>query len=154
MVCHEYQNYNNILCIIMSNIYFPNIRIIFPHMYESKQLAHDLALHYRDKIVKWINDGSFDNLLKYIVIKDNRASVVENNDEYDKNKHISGDKQKKIKYFVSTFLTQEAMSSLIDKIKFETGLQIHEFNANKKLVKLCINDAFKRQFKKYMNEKH
>lgn len=133
-----------------SNLYFPNIRIMFPSMYESQQLVHDLARYYIVKITHWLNNNSYNGLLKYFVVSNGDVSFIDNKNHLDE----SDDKyktEKKIKYFISKFLKFDNVLKLIDKLKYETGLMAHEFRANGKFIKSMIYNVFKKQFDKNLH---
>ena len=124
-------------------VYYPNIRIMMPDLYESDLTIKETAEIYRYKIIDWLKRGDYDDVLDLLTIDDRNIRP-------GKNETTDENRREKIKYIKRKFLTESSMNAIIDNVKSKTGLSANEFIINRKIVKKAILKLFINKIKKYL----
>ena len=124
--------------------YYPNIRIIMPDLYESDLTINETAEFYRHKIIEWLKNGDFDDVLDLLIVDDKKIKP-------GKDTTTDENRKNKIRYIKNKFLTESSMIAIINNVKSKTRLSANEFVINRKLVKRAIRKLFINKLKKYID---
>jgi len=126
-VDHSYQNVNNDQDLIRS---------VTKYFFEST-------------MNRWLY-SDFQELLRYLVVKNKKVNVVGNRDDLKKNKldNNMDDMRIKIKFISEYVMTKYDMKSFLKKLVLKTGLDLWKFKNYKSKIKKAIYRKIKRKLEK------
>jgi len=129
---------------VNDNIYYPNIRIMMPDLYETDLVIKETAELYRYKIIEWLKNGNFDNILNMLKIENDTVKL-------GKSETTDENRRAKAHYIKKKFLTETGITAIIQRVKDATGLAAGEMTFNKKIVKRTIQKLFKNKLAKHLD---
>lgn len=98
---------------------------------------------------RWLY-SDFQELLRYLVIKNNKVSVVRNRDELEKNKldNKMDDMRLKVRFISEYIMTKYDMRNFLKKLALKTGLDLWKFKKNKSKIKKALYRKIKKKLEK------
>ena len=98
---------------------------------------------------RWLY-SDFQELLKYLVIKNNKVNVVGNRDELNNNKLDNNmeDMRLKVRFISEYIMTKYDMKNFLKKLSLKTGLDLYKFKKYKSKIKKALYRKIKRKLEK------
>ena len=98
---------------------------------------------------RWLY-SDFQELLRYLVIKNKKVNIVGNRDDLMKNKldNNMDDMRTKIKFISEYVMTKYDMKSFLKRLALETGLDLWKFKKYKSKIKKSIYRKIKKKLEK------
>lgn len=98
---------------------------------------------------RWLY-SDFQELLKYLVIKNNKVSIVNDRDEFNKNKldNKMDDMRLKIRFISEYVMTKYDMKNFLKKLALKTGLDLWKFKKYKSKIKRALYRKIKKKLEK------
>ena len=94
----------------------------------------------------WLH-SDYEDLLKYLVVKSKKVSLVSNKSQYEKNS-TSSDVEMKIDFIVNNVMTKYDMKSFLKKLCIKTGINWYDLYQHKSFVKKAIYKKIKKNILK------